>query len=102
MEKHGNINNKTEDVYPDVFLTGKKKVRLDLCRGSDIPRIFHIEFTNADGYRRSATLRTYYQDQPYFCERCQATHVTKCPKILEDLEKKQERMRRRRKNKLYK
>ena len=88
LKKHGNIINKTEDVYSDVFLTGKKKVRVDLCKGFDLPRIFHIEFTNTDGYRRSATIRTYYTDQPYFCERCQATHVTKCPKILEDLEKK--------------
>ena len=86
FKRHGTIINNTEDIYSEVFLTGKKKVRIDLCNGSEIPRVFHFEFTNRDGYKRSATVRTYYQDQPYFCDRCTATHVGKCPKILEDLE----------------
>ena len=86
LKHHGLIINRTEDIYSEVFLTGKKKVRMDLCNGSEIPRNLHIEFTNQDGYKRSATIRTYYYDQPYFCNRCSLTHVTKCPKLLEDQE----------------
>ena len=80
LERFGKILVPTNDVYAaEIFLTGKKKCRIDLDRGEDIPRDLFVEFTTELGTKYSTTLRVYYKDQPYFCKRCSERHVGNCP-----------------------
>ena len=37
LKQYGTIIEPTDDVYAEVFMTGKKKARIDLDKGKDIP-----------------------------------------------------------------
>ena len=75
----GDIIVPTQDVYAEIFLTGKKKVRIDLNKGEDIPRDLFAEFTTEEGKKYEVTLRTYYRDQPFTCRKCKVKHIGDCP-----------------------
>ena len=79
LENFGQILIPTQDVYAELFLTGKKKVRIDLNQGKDIPRDLFAEFVNDSGKKYSVTLRCYYRDQPYMCKECNDKHIGDCP-----------------------
>ena len=79
LSNFGKILVPTQDVYGgDIFLTGKKKVRLDLDKGEDIPREFFIEFST-NGKKFNTSIRVFYKDQPYFCKKCMVKHIGDCP-----------------------
>lgn len=87
----GTIINPTEDVFAmgEIFTTGKRKLRIDLDKGKDIPRDLHVEFTSAhNGEKYKARLRSFYKGQPYHCQKCNDIHHGDCP---EWLRKKQEK-----------
>ena len=84
LENFGQIIIPTEDVYADVFLTGKKKVRIDLNLGKNIPRDLFYEFSNDAGKKFSVTLRCYYKDQPYLCKTCKDRHIGDCPELEQE------------------
>ena len=67
LEQFGTIIDPTQDVFAESFLTGKKKLRLDLNKGKEIPRDFHAQVETPTGRSLTANLRVYYRDQPYHC-----------------------------------
>ena len=79
LSNYGSLIVRTQDVFADVFLTGKKKARIDLNKDLDIPRDMFAEFSGEDGKKFSITIRTYYKEQPYLCKRCRVNHVGDCP-----------------------
>ena len=79
MQNFGKIIVPTQDVFADIFLTGKKKIRIDLDQSKDIPRDLFVEFISEAGKKHSVTLRCYYRDQPYTCKRCSEKHIGDCP-----------------------
>ena len=79
LENFGDIIIPTDDVYADIFLTGKKKARVDLKEGKNIPRDLFVEFTSDDGIKRSISVRCFYRDQPYLCKTCKVKHIGDCP-----------------------
>ena len=86
----GEIIVPTEDVFAEIFMTGKKKVRIDLNKGKEIPRDLHIQFDSEAGKTFNITLRSYYKNQPYHCRRCKQGHVGDCPEWTKDkMEKEQ-------------
>lgn len=85
LANFGDIIVPTQDVFADVFLTGKKKARFDLNKGKDIPRDLFVEVIDPETNRVSkATIRCFYRDQPYFCKRCSENHVGDCPEWVKD------------------
>ena len=62
LGKFGDIIIPTQDVYAEIFLTGKKKVRIDLTKGQDIPRDLFVQFTTDQGKKYEVTVRNYYKD----------------------------------------
>ena len=90
MQQFGDIIVPTQDVYAENFLTGKKKLRIDLSKGKEIPRDFHMLWETPTGKPLTVSLRLYYRDQPYHCKRCTEQHVGDCPKFIAEKEEKQE------------
>ena len=89
LSAFGRIIVPTGDVYGgNFFLTGKKKVKIDLNQGKTIPRDLFIEFKTDKGKTHSTSIRTYYKGQPYYCKRCSVKHVGDCPEWLKDKEEK--------------
>ena len=89
LEQFGDIIDPTQDVFAENFLTGKKKVRIDLNKGKEIPCDFHVLFETATGKSITVTLRVYYKDQPYHCKRCTEQHIGDCPKFTAEKEDKE-------------
>ena len=83
LKNYGDIIVPTQDVFADLFLTGKKKVRIDLNKGMDLPRNLFIEFSDS-GRKFSTSIRCFYKDQPYLCKRCSEQHVGDCPEWLKE------------------
>ena len=82
LKHFGELIIETQDIYAkdcDIFTTGKKKARIDLNKGKDIPRDWMIEVTPDSGKKISATIRCYYYGQPWKCKRCDARHIGDCP-----------------------
>ena len=90
LKQFGDIIVPTQDVYAESFLTGKKKVRVDLNKDKDIPRDFHVQVESPSGRPLTASLRVYYKDQPYHCRRCAEQHVGDCPKFIAEREMRQQ------------
>ena len=89
MLQFGDIIDPTQDVYAEHFLTGKKKIRLDLNKEIHIPRDFHVQVESESGRSLTVTLRVYYKDQPYHCKSCVEKHIGDCPKRIAEKEEKQ-------------
>ena len=89
LGKFGDIIIPTQDVYAEIFLTGKKKVRIDLNKGEDIPRDLLVQFTTAEGKNLQATVRNYYKEQPWTCRTCKVKHVGDCPEWLKEKAEKE-------------
>ena len=68
MQQFGDIIVPTQDVFAENFLTGKKKLRIDLNKGKEIPRDFHTLLVTPTGRSLTVTLRLFYKDQPYHCK----------------------------------
>ena len=79
LETFGEIIVPTEDVYAEIFMTGKKKLRIDLNKGKDIPRDLHIQFDGESGQAFNISLRSFYKNQPYHCRKCKEGHTGDCP-----------------------
>ena len=80
LSAFGTIIVPTDDVYAaDIFLTGKKKCRIDLDKEVDIPRDLFVEFAAEPDKKHGTSIRVFYKDQPYFCRRCSERHVGNCP-----------------------
>ena len=90
LKQFGDIIEPTQDVFAESFLTGKKKVRVDLNKEMDIPRDFHVQVESLTGRQLTASLRVYYRDQPYHCRRCTEQHVGDCPKFIAEREERQQ------------
>ena len=88
LSQFGTVIEPTQDVFAENFLTGKKKVRIDLNKEIDIPRNFHIQVELASGRNLTVSLRVYYRDQPYHCRRCTEQHVGDCPLYIAEKEEK--------------
>ena len=89
LENYGTIIIPTQDVYAEIFLTGKKKLRIELDKGKEIPRDLFADFTSQEGKKHSVTLRCYYKDQPYKCKECKVEHRGDCPEWLKQKEQKE-------------
>ena len=90
LGQFGKVIVPTQDVFAESFLTGKKKLRLDLNKEKDIPRDFHVLVDTPGGKTLTATLRLYYRDQPWHCKRCTEQHTGDCPKYIAEKEEKQQ------------
>ena len=90
LQQFGKIIVPTEDVYAENFLTGKKKLRIDLDQGKDIPRDFHMQIESETGRSLTVSLRVFYKEQPYHCRKCTEQHVGDCPKFIAEKEEKQQ------------
>ena len=90
MRQFGDIIVPSQDVFAECFLTGKKKLRVDLNKGKEIPRDFHMQAETPTGRTLTVSLRVFYKDQPYHCRRCTEEHVGDCPKFLAEKEEKQQ------------
>ena len=90
LQQFGDIIVPTQDVYAENFLTGKKKLRIDLNKGNEIPRDFHMLFETETGKSLTVSLWVYYKDQPYHCRKCTEQHVGDCPKFIAEKEEKQQ------------
>ena len=90
LGQFGTIINPTQDVYAESFLTGKKKLRLDLNNGKQIPRDFHAQVETEAGRLLTANLRVYYKNQPYHCRRCVEQHIGDCPRFIAEKEERQQ------------
>ena len=88
LQQFGSIIVPTADVYAENFLTGKKKLRIDLDQGKDIPRDFHMQVETETGRSLTVSLRLFYKDQPYHCRKCTEQHVGDCPKFIAEKEEK--------------
>ena len=85
LSNFGEVIVPTQDVFADVFLTGKKKARYDLNKGMDIPRDLFVEVTDPETNRViKASVRCFYKDQPYFCKRCTENHIGDCPQWVKE------------------
>jgi hypothetical protein len=93
LGQFGDIIIPTQDVYAEIFLTGKKKVRIDLNKGLDIPRDLFAQFTSEEGKNYNVTVRNYYKDQPWVCRGCKVKHVGDCPEWLKEKEEKEKAMK---------
>ena len=89
LGNYGDVIIPVQDVYADIFLTGKKKTKLDLNKGKDVPRDLFAEFKTAEGKRYEITLRCYYRDQPYTCKRCKEKHIGDCPEWVKEQAEKE-------------
>ena len=89
LTNFGNMIVPTQDVYAEVFLTGKKKVRIDLTKGKDIPREFFFEFESENGKKHSTSIRCFYKGQPFHCKTCEEKHTGDCPVWLEEKRQKE-------------
>ena len=85
----GEILVPTQDVFAEVFLTGKKKARIDLTKGKEIPRELFIEFVTPTGKKHSTSVRCFYKGQPYHCKRCRDNYTGDCPEWLEEKDQKE-------------
>ena len=72
-------------------MTWKKKVRIDLNKGKEIPWYLQIQFDPESGKTFNITLRSYYKNQPYHCRRCKQGHVGDCPEWTKDKMEKEQR-----------
>ncbi|MCH2389498.1 MAG: hypothetical protein MK234_02335 [Nitrospinales bacterium] len=88
LETFGEIIVPTEDVYAEIFMTGKKKLRIDLNKGKDIPRDLHIQFDGESGQAFNISLRSFYKNQPYHCRKCKEGHTGDCPEWLREKEER--------------
>ena len=89
LQQFGTIIVPTQEVFAENFRTGKKKLRIDLDQGKDIPRDFHLQYKTELGRTLNASLRLFYKDQPYFCRRCSEQHVGDCPQFIADKAEKE-------------
>ena len=87
LSQFGTIIEPTQDVFAENFLTGKKKVRIDLNKEIDIPGNVHVQMELASGGNLTVSLRVYYGDQRYNC-RCTEQHVGDCPLYIAEKEEK--------------
>jgi len=90
MQQFGDIIVPTQDVYAENFLTGKKKLRIDLNKGKEIPRDFHMQWQTPTGRALTVSLKLFYKDQPYHCKKCTEQHVGDCPKFIAEKEEREQ------------
>ena len=86
----GDIINPVSDVFTaeeEVWRLDKKRLFIDLNKGTDIPRINPFEM-KVENETIRGQIRVTYREQPYLCRRCGTEHTTNCPKWEE--EKKRE------------
>ena len=89
LSNFGEILVPTQDVFANIFLTGKKKVRIDLTKEKDIPRELFVEFESEAGKKHSTSIRCFYKGQPYQCKRCRVKHTGDCPEWIEEKNQKE-------------
>ena len=63
------------DFSENVLALDKKNFRIDLDKGTHIPRNFTVEHQTAEGNVIKASLRITYKDQPRFCRQCVSDHT---------------------------
>ena len=86
FRKFGDIINPVSDVFTaeeEVWMLDKKRLFMDLNKGTDIPRINPFEMKVGSETIRGQ-IRVTYREQPYLCRRCGTEHSTNCPKWEEE------------------
>ena len=107
FSKYGTIIKTTHDDKNELGMkNGKKKIRLDLDKGENIPRVNWLEakIVLEDGTEKTTKgkIKVYYSNQPIFCKLCKIEHEGKCPeKIKRDELFKDYEINRQKENKAF-